>query len=317
MKTLKLTSALLIAALAFSSCKKDKNDHINRAQNSREFTQTFGAQLQKSSSFNAAEAKTIVLSGGTALTFAPNSFTINGQAVSGQVVVEAYEMLNRSSILFSGTNTNHISGAPLISQGFIFFDAKVNGVSVDKILAKPVEIVMPANGNSNTIIWEGVENVGDANQMAWQAPANGQQREIKAVGDDFIFNFGQTGWVNCDTYYSISAPKTTVSVTINNNPGEMATFRGYSGETFVFFCAKNDNVVAQIYTANGTNSVKSYDDSMPVGAEGKLLSFSVKDGKYYYAEKEITISADMNETLSLVETSEAAVQTSIDALDNY
>jgi hypothetical protein len=324
MKKINLTAVLLVCVLAFSSCKKDKSDPTNRgAQNTKEFFENLGPQTQVESwSFGQSNpsSKTVSLKGGTKITIEPGSFTVNGIVVNGDIKLEAIEVLNRSAVLLSGTNTNHISGVPLISQGFIFLDVKVNGVKVDKTLAKPIKISIPAKGKDFTMIWEGVENVGDVNQMAWQAPrdaAGGQQRDVKSVENNFVFNFGQLGWVNCDIFYNSSAPKTTVRVTIPNNPGTMATFRGFTGETFVFFCAKGDNVVAQIYTPDGTNTVKSYDNSMPVGSEGMLIAFSIKDGKYYLASKEITITADLSETLTLVETTESAVQAAISTLDNY
>ncbi|HTN21077.1 MAG TPA: hypothetical protein VL125_11405 [Pelobium sp.] len=319
MKKLNFTAALLIAVIGFTACKKDRTQPVNEVQNTKDFTKKLGSQKQSFTVKSSELPKTLALANGTKITIQPNSFTMNGQPVTGDVSIETYEMLSRSSIILSGTNTNHISGSPLISQGFIFIDAKVNGQSVDKYLQKPLSIKIPAKGQPFTQIWEGVENVGDINQMAWQAPKNpngqGQQREVKAVEDDFVFDFGQLGWVNCDIFYNSSAPKTTVRVTVLNNPGAMATFRGFTGETFVFFCANGDNVVAQIYTPDGANKVKSYDNSMPIGSEGKLIAFSIKDGKYYFAEKDVTISADMNESLTLVETTEAAVQAAITALD--
>lgn len=319
MKKLNFTAALLIAVIGFTACKKDRTQPVNEVQNTKDFTRKLGSQKQSFTVKSSELPKTLALANGTKITIQPNSFTMNGQPVTGDVSIETYEMLSRSSIILSGTNTNHISGSPLISQGFIFIDAKVNGQSVDKYLQKPLSIKIPAKGQPFTQIWEGVENVGDINQMAWQAPKNpngqGQQREVKAVEDDFVFDFGQLGWVNCDIFYNSSAPKTTVRVTVLNNPGAMATFRGFTGETFVFFCANGDNVVAQIYTPDGANKVKSYDNSMPIGFEGKLIAFSIKDGKYYFAEKDVTISADMNESLTLVETTEAAVQAEITALD--
>ncbi len=318
MKKLNLTAALLIAVIGFTACKKNNVDPIKEVQSAKDFTEKLGSQKQNFTLKNADLPKTLSLTNGTKITIQPNSFTMNGQPVTGDVVIEAYEMLSRSAIIFSGTNTNHISGSPLISQGFIFVDAKVNGQSVDKTLKNPLNIKIPAKGEDFTQIWAGVENIGDVNQMAWQAPGDGagqNQREVKSINDEFVFDFGQLGWVNCDIFYNSNAPKTTVKVTVLNNPGDMATFRGYTGETFVFFCATGDNVVAQIYTPDGANKVKSYDNSMPIGSVGKLISFSIKDGKYYFAKKDITITADMNESLTLVETTEAIVQAEITALD--
>ena len=319
MKKLNLATALLIAVIGFTACKKNRVDPVSEVKSAKDFTQKLGSQKETFSLKTSDLPKTLNLKNGTKITIQPNSFTVNGEPVSGDVTIETYEMLTRSAIMLSGTNTNHISGSPLISQGFIYVGAKVNGQEVDKMLQKPLNIKMPAQGQPFTQIWEGVEQVGEANQMAWKAPndaaGQNQQREVKAIGDEFVFDFGMLGWVNCDIFYNSGAPKTTVTVTVLNNPGDMATFRGFTGNTFVFFCANGDNVVAQIYTADGPNKVKSYDNSMPIGSEGKLISFSIKDGKYYFAKKDITITANMNESLTLVETTEAAVQAEISALD--
>ena len=51
------------------------------------------------------------------------------------------------------------------------------------------------------------------------------------------------------------------------------------------------------------------------GAEGRLIAFSIKDGKYYFVKKDITIGEDMDEALTLSETSESALQAEITALD--
>ena len=327
MKTLNLSTLAIAAILLFTvACKKDRNTPVNSASNAKEFVEIFGPQKQ-SVQINASNLpQTITLKGGSKITFPTGSLKIGGVAVTGNVTVEALEVLKRSDVLFSGTNTNHISGAPLASDGFIYIDVKSNGVSVDRNLAVPMEVSIPAKRAGVTQLWEGVNpqgaalNAANDNQMAWAAPraANGAGgKEVLPEAGFYNFSFGTTGWINCDVFYSYTNPKTTITVSLVNNPGALASFRAYNGETFVFFCAKGSNVAAQIYTPNGTNSVKSYDNMMPIGVEGKMLSFSIKDGKYYYAESEITITAGMNVTLTLAETTEAQIQTAINSLNTY
>ncbi len=319
MKKINLIPALFLTTIIlFAACRKDRNLPVNTANTAKEFTEKIGPKKQ-TVSINATELpQTVSLSGGTKITFPVGSLTKNGIPVTGEVTVIAYEMLKRSEVIMGGTNTNHISGAPLVSDGFIFIDVKANGESVDKNLAVPVKVRIPANREGVTQLWEGVQN--DAKQMAWQAPkpANGAgQREVQSTQGEFAFDFGMLGWINCDVFWSYSNPKTTVRVEVLNNPGTMATFRSFSGETFVFFCAKGSNVAAQLYTPDGANKVKSYDNMMPVGEEGRLIAFSIKDGRYYFAKKEITITANLNESLTLTETTEANVQTEISSLNNY
>lgn len=328
MKTLNLTTALFIVLIAFGvACKKENsNDRNSTVNTAKEFAAKFGAQKQ-TKEFNAsALPQTVTFRDGSKVTFPIGSLTKGGLPVTGTVTVEAYEILKRSTVIFSGANTNHSSGAPLASDGFIFIDVKSNGVSVDQNLAVPVKIAIPAKRDGVTQLWIGVDQdakplvaAGD-NQMAWAAPRNANgvgMKEVNAAQSAFTFDFGNLGWVNCDIFYNNSNPKTTVRVEILNNPGSMASFHAYAGETFVYFCAKGSNVVAQLYTPDGPNKVKSYDNMMPIGSEGRMFSFSIKDGRYYYAAQDITISANQNLTLSLTESTETAVQAAISSLDNY
>jgi hypothetical protein len=55
---------------------------------------------------------------------------------------------------------------------------------------------------------------------------------------------------------------------------------------------------------------------MPVGKTGKLFAFTVKEGEFYFAEKEITITEDLEVTLNMVETTGRAIQALIDGLDD-
>lgn len=316
MKTLNLKSAIVAIIVLFSaSCKKD-GTIVTNAKTAKEFVAIYGPQKQ-TFTINASTANTLTLKGGTVITIPANAFKSGGVPVTGQVTVEALEVLKRSDVLFSGTNTNHISGAPLASDGFIYVNAKVGNTDVDKSMAANMQIKIPAGRSGFTQIWEGVENAG-GNQMGWQAPkANGVALETNPTNGFYNFDFGTLGWINCDVFYSYANPKTTIKVEVLNNPGSMASFRAYTGETFVFFCAKGSNVAAQIYTPDGANKVKSYDNMMPIGVQGKYLSFAIKDGKYYYAELETTITANQSITLSLIETTESQVQSAITSLNTY
>jgi hypothetical protein len=321
MKKFNLTYVIVaLIILCSAACKKDLNDK-GVAKSAREFAELNGPQVQTLKMNNTVE-HTFTLKGGTKITIPAGALRLGGAAITGDVTYTAIEVLTRSSVLFSGTNTNHISGAPLASDGFIYLNASVNGVKVDQALTAPIKISIPAKRAGVTQIWEGVEKVGADNQMAWQAPAQaangvGIKRDSEAIGGNFTFDMGNLGWINCDVFYSYTNPKTTTRVTLVNNPGAMASFRAFSGETFVFFCAKGSNVAAQLYTPDGANKVKSYDDMMPIGVQGKYLSFCIKDGKYYYAEQETTIVANQSITLTLVETTEAQVQQAINSLDGY
>lgn len=315
MKTQRITTWIIAAAALFSACKKnDQPSPEERARNTREFLDKAGPQ-QQAFTFNMAELpKTISLAGGIKITFPAGSLTKNGAPVTGNVTVHAIELLKRSQLVLFGANTNHISGAPLQSDGSFFLEVKANGQAVDAKLQVPIQVEVPAKRDGGTQLWVGVDTV-QGNQFGWQAPPQGVPREVKGQDMKFIFNFGNLGWVNCDVFWQMANPKTTMRISVPNNPGTMASFRAMAGETFVFFIAKGDNVVTQIYTPDGSNQVKSYDNMMPIGAQGRLIAFSIKDGKYYYAKQDITIAASHAASLTLSETNFDVLQAEITALD--
>ncbi len=313
--------AILVIAVITGTVACKKNQDISsgsRIRTARDFVEKKGPQLQ-SVSFNTSELpKTITLREGTRITIPQNAFTLSGSPVSGAITFHIVEFYKRSSLLFGGSNTNHTSGAPLETQGSFFLNATQGGVQLDQQLAAPLVIAVPAKNNGDlTVLWQGNLDAGGQQQLGWAPLRQGVQMEAVAQNGNFTFNFGQLGWFNCDIFYSNNSPKTTVTIDVLNNPGAMASFRGYTGETFVFFCPSDANVAAQIYTPDGANRVKSYDNMMPIGSQGTLISFSIKDGKYYLARKNITITAGLHESLSLVETTESAIQAAIEALDNY
>lgn len=316
MKKQSLAALFATVTMFFAACSKnDAPPPANPVQDTRDLLEKIGPQVQ-SFSFKANDLpKTISLKGGIKVTFPAGSLTMNGNAVTGDITVDAVELLKRSDIILFGANTNHISGAPLQSDGSFLLDVKANGQKVDQQLQVPIRVEVPAKRDGATQLWIGVDSV-QGNQFAWQQPRQGAgQMEAKMDEGKFAFDFGRLGWVNCDIFWSWSNPKTTMKVSVPNNPGSMASFRAFSGETFVFFVAKNATVVAQLYTPDGANRVKSYDNMMPVGAEGRLIAFSIKDGKYYFVKKDITIGEDMDEALTLSETTESALQAEITALD--
>jgi hypothetical protein len=323
MKKQLLAILSLCAICYFGACKKDSNNAVqptnqSNLNNMGDFVRQYGVDKQ-TISFNVTELpKTFTLSGGTRITISPNTLTVGGTPVTGNLSLEAYEVLKRSDVIFTGTNTNHISGLPLISDGFIFVDVKSNGSSVDQTLTGTFTVQIPTDREGQfTRIWKGDTDVNGTDQMGWAQPMNGGVDSIKAADSLFGFPSRDLGWINCDIFYGVNAPKTTITVSVPNNPGEMATFMGGSGNTYVLFCAQGENVVAQLYTPAGTNMVKSYDNTMPVGMTGRLIAFSIKDGKFYFAKQDVTITANMSASLTLAEASEGAVAAEIKALDSY
>lgn len=306
--------------------KFNPND-VDTDYQAKDYLQDTKESLKQVTTVNTSDLpKTITLSEGVKITIPEGAFTKNGTPITGTFTVETYEMLKPSNMIFSGTNTNYHSGSYFESDGFIFIDVKQNGVSVDQQLSAPLTISIPTTKDDGTFtqLWIGNEEAGeDENQFAWEEGGemdfweNGQEeRGAFSKGQRFEFLGGKLGWINCDIFWG-NTEMTTVTVKLYGQFGKLASYQGYEGDTFVFFRAKNVLVLAQLYTPIDNNTVKSYDNSMPVGMTGKLIGFSVKDGKFSYDEKVITITKDMSVDLTLKEITKDDLSRKIKALDTY
>lgn len=278
--------------------------------------------------------KEFALEGGIKITV-PDAFTKDGQPVTGDLTIEFIEVMKPSSAIFSGTNTNYIGGiyanpSYFISQGYFNIDVKQNGQNVDRQLAAGnyLSVFVPNDDTDlyDTQIWMGNEDVND--QFGWEDPDLKDLEEDQTAGtnrcgntvwkgaDGFEFKFAKLGWCNCDIFWNESN-MTTVQVALTGNVGELATFMGYSGDTFVFFKPKGHLSICQLYTIveGATNTVASYNNSMPVGHEGLMIAFSIFDGKFSLAVKDITIEEDMHLTMDLKEVSKEYLLDAIKSLD--
>ncbi|MDR2292235.1 MAG: hypothetical protein LBE11_02015 [Prevotellaceae bacterium] len=325
--------AFLAASMFFASCKNDDNnvpDPVDKNYNVKEFFSNSAEQLLQTFPLNTAELpKTLTLEDGVKITVDDGTFAIGGTPITGSFTLEVIECRKPSKIVYSGANTNLINGEILKSDGFIFINAKQGETNVDKNMLKNIIVEMPQVDLDRdwTLIWEGADTAGaDRNKFAWTDLSDdavvpdeigGQIGEIIATDGYFPFKLGKLGWFNCDIYWDYSYSKTTLFVTLTGNPVNLASFQGETGSTCVFFHGYGDLVVASLYTPNGENGVKSYDDSMPLGKTGTLLAFTIKEGEFYLAKQEdVTITANLNVTLDMVKTTEQAIQDAIDALDN-
>jgi hypothetical protein len=346
MKT-KFFSALILASIFFVGCYVD-DDNLNgpdKNYNASAFFDEFSKDSKQTFDLNTSDLpKTVTLKGGTKINIKPGTFTKGGVPITGNFTLEVKEVLKRSDIIFNGTNTNYIDGKPLLSDGFLYINAKdKDGAAVDTLLAKNLQVEIPRTRDLgtgvSTQLWEGTEEAGESkDQFAWdEFPKDGINDEERVDGENqqfawvwsdqgstvFSFSLGKLGWFNCDIYWTSSNGMTTVRVTITGQLGGLASYQGYTGFTFVFFCGKGDNVISQLYspfssTVEGALGAQSYVNSMPIGKEGKLIVFSIKEGEFTFGTKEnVTITANLDLTVDLKPATKEQIQAAIEALDNF
>lgn len=321
----KLLLSILCVGALFSSCDDDPIYKNSDNLNAKEYIEDSRNQIKQEIKLNTSELpKDITLKEGVKIHIPEGAFTKGGQPITGEFTIEAFEVLKPSSSIFTGTNTNFSGGSIFESDGYIYLDVKQNGVSVDQRLAENLSISIPTDKDGDwTQLWVGDEQSGeDENQFAWNEPGQGDVMGMEGNGagaykNYFDFGIGKLGWINCDIFWGNGKEMTTVTVELTGKVGTLASFMALDGDTYVFFCAKGVFVVAQLYTKVNETTVKTYDDSMPIGLEGKMMAFSIKDGVVSYASQDITISKDMKLTLDLQPITKDALDKHIKALDSY
>lgn len=364
----KLLFPLFAALLLFSACSDDNPDNSS----AKDFIFRRLKSAEQKHSINASTGGTVTLTGGMKFDIPANAFTKGGAAVTGQIDLYFFEVVpgKPSGSLMTGTNTNYFGsdfGSDyFVTDGYFYINAVQGSSSLDRKLSERITVSVPTSKSNGTTtrLWRGVSDGGpDENQFSWvdwtedlypyvragsRVVVDMAENEAIATDGKFTFDFGEIGWWNCDVFWweaENAASWTTLSVTLTGVMGQIASYQGYSGDTFVFFYPKGSDIIAQLYTddygedgggddggpvdaarANispvdaggaGSKVVKSYDDSIPVGTVGRLIAFSIQQGKYSLATKDITVTADMNVDLELVSCSESAITAAIAALDSY
>jgi hypothetical protein len=246
--------------------------------------------------------------------------------------------LSRS--IYSSTNTNYSywgSEQYLQTYGYLNIEATTkDGAQLEKYLNKNMDITIATDYADGTEaqLWTGVEpedDDKDDDQFAWGGFmekdiiwddtdwANGRFGSTTANAGGFSFSFGKLGWVNVDVVWSPKDKNTTITVILGGMIGKWASYQGYNGDTYVFFISESWPVVVQIYTqvSGQSNAVQSYAEQMPVGVKGKMLAFSVVDGKYMMAMEEVTTEENQQINLELIETTREKLDETIKSIDGY
>lgn len=335
-----LASAAIAVSLAFAACSNkdvpeddiivppdDPIDETDINYNADDFITEFKDKLRQEAVLNTSDLpKTLTFNEGMTITIHPGTFTKDGVPIEGEFKVEFYEMLRPSSMIFSSTNTNYFGYGGndyFESDGFFYINVSQNGVNVDQRLNMPLEVTIPTAKEDGewTQLWQGNEDNEEEGVFGWEEvdrnDTGEMSWEIMAKGGSFSFYIGKLGWINCDVQWNIDGNRTTITITITGEFGDLASYLGYTGDTFIFFRAKGMLVLVQIYTKTGDNQVQSYTNSVPVGAKGKLVGYSVKEGKFSYAEKEIEVTEDADYALDLQSVTKDELEANIKALDTY
>jgi hypothetical protein len=258
---------------------------------------------------------------GTTIRVPANSLRVNGQPVtSGQVAITLRESFTRSSLIASGFSTMSKNDGLLESAGQFLLDITVNNVPADRNLTEPLELeVNYTQGAAGDVsLWSGDLSTGT---LRWGAPAQlasgtGVNNFIPFNGVNYIVPIPALGWTNLDKPIYFQPMSVALNITLDNSPGDLTGYAGLNGNAVVYFIPQGRNAAMQLYTRTSINTFNT--GQLFTGAEnGRLFAFAVQEGKYYLAEKEVTITDGMNITLQFTEVGEAGLVQAIRAMDWY
>jgi hypothetical protein len=309
-----LLALVSAACLTFTGCKKNNDESPAPATTIKDFFEKTEVKSQTFSINTDNGQSSITGEEGTKVTFPQNAFTTaDGSPVTGTVSIELKEIYDKSDMVLSDRPTMS-DGRLLISGGEIFIRATANGQELKLDTNTNILVELTPTTTVDTTMGLFTGSVDDS-VFNW-TPVDidttiAQDDSLWYVSDPgyyydpshYVFAINTLGWINCDRF--ISEPTTYLHVTCTGEPSPSATK--------VYLVFKNINAVAQANYEWGNN--KYYSGIAPIGAEVTVIAFGIKDGKEYFAKKDITISSDLNVNLDLTQTSSEDITAALESLN--
>ena len=311
-----LLALVSAVCLTFTGCKKNKEE--SPSPDSETLTQFFEKHEVKEQSFTInVDGESSVITGeqGTQITFPQSAFvTQNGTPATGQITITLTEIYNASDMVLSNRPTTS-NGQLLESGGEVYVAASLNGEPLRLAHRKNILLQLPASEVEDNMqlftgsLSSGVFNWTPLETKTAPAPLTPTwTRDSLSTSyydqSNYIFSVTKLGWINCDRFYSIPN-KTKIEVEITN--------RGDMEHTTAYLVFKDINSVSRFYEHSSEGHLRSGD--IPVGEKVTIVAFSLKNGKEYFAMKEITITEDLFVHIDLEETTEEMLLTSLENLN--
>lgn len=298
----------------------------------------FLASLEDKSQFftvSSSKANTVKGKKGTIIHIDPKNLELeNGESLGKNLKIELKELTNQND--FFKNNAQTVSnGKLLISGGSYYIDITSDGNKVQLKKEKTLAVNFPKITNTKMDLFYGKRN--ELNQMNWDATNKAFTNEvpktdtktkesdlapdIEAIdfddllaytekGEDNIskkdrkqlsqidskiykvMQLNKLGWINCDEFYN----RATESFVINYENKDELTFV----KSYILF--KNINSVMDLFTDSNTKLSNAI--HLPINQKIKIVSFSFKNDKFYFGEKEVTLIKDKLIEITFKEVSE-------------
>jgi hypothetical protein len=288
------------SAAEFAALRKEAL--IDRAQH---FTATAG---EGNITLTSAKGVKIQING--------DCLTKDGESVTGTIDIEFVELFDKGDMLVTNKPTmgSMADGKKslLISGGEFFINATQDG---EDLVGCSIFLTVPTGltgGQDDAMtLWFG--NL-EADNLVWdQVRGDGENGKGGVQGDanSYYVTFGNFGWANVDRFYSDPRPKTTILVAAPEgyNNTNSAVYLSYDGE--------GTNALAQLDTFTSAGLFSEHYGQIPIGLECHIIFATEENGKWRYAIKGVTTTADAVYTFTSAETTlgtEAQLVAAINAI---
>ena len=248
---------------------------------------------------------------GVTISINPNTLTLNGNPVTGQIDLEYIEIFDGGNMAATGKHTmgkmSDGNRSMLISGGEFYINATKNGQQLQ--LNGAINLQIPTTltdgnngGNANMTMWNKAEN--DSVWVPAIVDATGNNALILGQGPGNTFNIyyafvGNFGWTNVDCFYSYTGPKTTIlaSVPQGYNNENSAIYLHYDGK---------GGALAKLDTYDSSTKLFSeHYGQIPIGLNCHIIFATESNGQPRYAIKQATISDGAIYNFALSETTVA------------
>jgi outer membrane protein assembly factor BamB len=317
----KVFGALLLTALFFSCETNDDIDPINIGEtlsynDIQGFFEANGVQDQNFT-IDAIAGGSITGEDGTVVTFPPNAFVDgSNNPITGTVDVSIKEIFTPSQMILSNKPTNATGFSSentfLLSEGETEVEISQNGNEVQIATGINYQISVPSAGGLDNEMLPFVGTTSNEEGIVWNAATDvslgNNGMEYVSSPASYIYDVFDTGWSNCDKFYSYPGAKTTNYINLSNSPN--------MSETAIFLVFEENNLPAVVkFSTIYANGLQSYVDMLPEGLAVTYIAITLENNQQYLAVEDVIIANEEEITLDFEAKSTQEILDALSILD--
>jgi len=314
---IKLAMAIFVTLFMITGCYKEDIQSSATTKKQSTLTELFKniAPPMQNFTITAGQMQTLTGERGTTVTIYPKSFKRKNGTIlnSGSVTIVLQEMLTGPEMMLAGKTTTS-NGKLLVSGGQIYIKAYLGNEELTINKSERPIISIPTNSTGDMKLFVGNTKINDSivgdTTIDWVQDTTTVNRRQDSSGSKIFNEFAcdSMRFINCDYFYSDPNPKTDVKFTLP------AGFVDSNSQVLIYFPSINSVARPYKFISTGNYFILDEGYQVPVGLQAKIVVIAKKGSQYYFEVKSITISANINVTLSPSASTESAIKLAIKSL---